>query len=102
MGYEGLLDVLNDAMAQAASGKGRERHVQGEEDFTKQQIVEIGKRLQGNPAAGPLFQAVKKIYESGGLSADRAINELLGAINYIAAAVLIRREELTGSNKVHP
>ena len=89
--YKELNNVFQSAFKQAAYGKGKERHVQGTEPFEEQPIVEIGKRLQNNPAAGPLFQAVKKIYESGMLSKEQAITELYGAINYIAAAIIIRK-----------
>lgn len=97
--YASLQRVLHNAYRQAAVGKGKERHADGEERFEHQQIVEIGKRLQGNAAAGPLFQAVKKIYESGRLDADRAIHELLGAINYCAAAIIIRQAEIQEGEK---
>lgn len=98
-GYEHLNRVLTDAFRQAASGKGKERHALDAEPFEKQQICEIGHRLQGNKAAGPLFQSVKKIYESGRLPADRAIAELYGAINYAAAAILILEAELPSGDR---
>lgn len=42
----------------------------------------------------PLGQAVKKIYESQRLPTKQpAIAELLGAINYIAAAVIVLEEK---------
>ena len=90
--YKELDRVLTSAFTQAASGKGKERHAEENEPFEKQQICEIGRRLQGNRASGPLFQAVKKIYESGRLSPERAIAELYGAINYIAAGILLFEE----------
>ena len=90
--YENLERVLSSAYSQAARGKGKERHAEEDEPFEKQQICEIGRRLQGNPSAGPLFQAVKKIYESGRLPKERAIAELYGAINYIAAGIIIQEE----------
>ena len=101
-GYEHLDRVLTDAFRQAASGKGKERHALGAEPFEKQQICEIGRRLQGNKAAGPLFQAVKKIYESGRLPTGRAIAELYGAINYAAAAILILEADLPGNEEKDP
>jgi len=88
--YASLQHVLDNAFRQASEGKGKERHAEEGEPFEKQQIVEIGRRLQGNPAAGPLFQAVKKIYESGRLDDEKGIHELYGAINYIAAAIILR------------
>lgn len=86
--------LMKGAYSQAAFGKGKERHTDGDgEPFEKQQICEIGKRLSKNPAAGPLFQAVKKIYESGNIDIQKGIHELYGAINYIAAAILILEEK---------
>lgn len=91
--YTELDRVLTASYQQAAAGKGKERHATEHEPFERQQICEIGRRLIGNKAAGPLFQAVKKIYESGRLPRDRAIAELYGAINYAAAAILILESE---------
>jgi len=93
MSYTSLQRILDKAFEQASAGKGKERHATEGEPFEKQQIVEIGKRLKDNPAAGPLFQAVKKIYESGRLDDERGIHELYGAINYIAAAILMREKQ---------
>lgn len=90
--YDILRIILGEAVDQAASGKGKERHAVDGEYFEEQQICEIGRRLSGNPAAGPLFQAVKKIYESGRLKGEAQSYELLGAINYIASAVILLRE----------
>ena len=39
-----------------------------------------------------MFQAVKKIYESVRLPGEAGVRELLGAINYIAAEIIVRRE----------
>ena len=101
--YRELDRVLTEAAEQAAVGKGKERHAEEGEPFEKQQICEIGRRLRGNPAAGPLFQAVKKVYESGRLDAGPAIAELRGAINYIAAAILIIEGDLPkAGSKQHP
>lgn len=91
--YETLERILAEAAEQASKGKGRARHAVDGERFESQQIVEIGKRLQGNIAAGPLFQAVKKVYESGRLSKTAAIEELKGAIVYIAAAIYLHEQQ---------
>ncbi|MBZ0158443.1 MAG: hypothetical protein K8I29_19770 [Alphaproteobacteria bacterium] len=91
--YQQLEGVLSAAFNQASAGKGKERHAEEGEPFEKQQICEIARRLKGHPAAGPLFQAVKKIYESGRLPGQRGIDELLGAIVYISAAVILMEEE---------
>lgn len=90
-GYEPLARVFQDAMQQAATGKGRDRHAYGQEPFTKQLIFEIDNRLSGR-GAYPLGQAVKKIYESRRLDAQAAQEELLGALVYIAAAVIELRQ----------
>lgn len=88
--YVKLADVLNKAYLQAVEGKGKERHA-NENNFEDQPIITISKLLNSND--GPLFQAMKKIQESKRLERDRAINELLGAINYIAAAIIYLEQE---------
>lgn len=93
LAYTELDRVLTAAYSQASSGKGKERHATEHEPFERQQICEIGRRLRNHKAAGPLFQAVKKIYESGRLPRERAIAELYGAINYTAAAILLLEHE---------
>lgn len=83
-GYDALAGVLRQAFAQAASGKGRDRHAQGQpfEDQPMQQLI----RLYGLGFA--LGQAGKKAQEAQRLPRDRAVHELLGAINYLAGAVI--------------
>lgn len=88
-----LSDVLREAYNQAISGKGSERHSYGEENFSEQLICEIARRLSPCSYSGPLYQSVKKIYESTRLQPGAAIRELQGAINYIAAAILLIKEE---------
>lgn len=88
-----LSDVLQEAYNQAISGKGSERHSYGEEKFSEQLICEIARRLSPCSYSGPLYQSVKKIYESTRLHPGAAIRELQGAINYIAAAILLIKEE---------
>jgi len=90
--YNKLATVFQGAFDQASIGKGSERHAKDDEPFEKQKICEITRRLQGSPVGGPLFQAAKKIYESERLPKDRAIAELYGAMNYIAAAIIILEE----------
>lgn len=89
-GYEPLQKVLDSALEQAQSGKGKERHQQGSTPFVYQPICEIG-RMVG--ASGPAFQAIKKTQEAMRLPPDRAIRELLGAINYLAATVILIEEQ---------
>ncbi|SDX89992.1 hypothetical protein SAMN05444336_112103 [Albimonas donghaensis] len=88
-GYEPLAEVLADALAQAADGKGKERHARGDTPFLRQPICEIARMVGPGFATG---QAIKKAQESARLPAGRDEAELLGAINYLAAAVLVLRE----------
>ena len=89
--YDSLYKVLLAAYNQASNGKGKERHqLNDDEPFENQKICEISRRLGSNDYN--LGQAVKKIYESKRLPKDRAIAELLGAINYIAAGIIILEE----------
>lgn len=87
--YESLQGVLMEALYQAQSGKGKERHANDGEPFEDQQICEIARRVG---VGFDLGQAVKKIYESQRLDKDRGVAELLGAINFLAAAVIVMRE----------
>lgn len=88
--YADLNDVLLMAFSQAAKGKGAERHARVGESFKDQPICTITRQLG---IAFPLGQAVKKIYETGHLFNEQdKIAELLGAINYLAAAVIVLRE----------
>jgi hypothetical protein len=84
-GYESLAEVLQRAYNQAAVGKGVERHSAAGEPF-HEQVMQIGAAKFG--VGSLLFQAFKKSEESQRLPHDRAVNELLGAINYLAGAVI--------------
>lgn len=86
-GYEPLAAVFVEAVEQAQRGKGAERHASLGEAFVDQQIVQIGEWLDSNHFE--IGQACKKAIESVRLPTDRARAELLGAINYLAAAVII-------------
>lgn len=87
-GYECLADILDAALMQAAEGKGAERHA-GDRPFATQPMQEIT-RMVG--VGFPLGQAMKKAQEAGTMASrgqtDAARRELLGAINYLAGAVL--------------
>lgn len=83
-GYESLSLVLRRAFLQAAEGKGNERHANGEP--FDEQVMQTGAHRFGVGAL--LFQAFKKSEESQRLPHDRAVAELLGAINYLAGAVI--------------
>lgn len=87
-----LMEVYRQAHAQAMSGKGNSRHAYGTEPFENQLICEMDRRLDGN-GSGPLYQAVKKIYESRRLPPEAAKAELLGALNYTAAAIIRIQEK---------
>jgi hypothetical protein len=84
--YTTLKSVFRHAVEQASHGKGAERHDPNADRFEDQQIVQIGEWLGSNHFA--LGQAVKKAVESARMPPDRARAELLGAINYLAAAVI--------------
>jgi hypothetical protein len=84
-GYESLISVLNMALNQAAAGKGKERHAQGQ-PFEDQPMQRISQLLDS--AEGMRYQIMKKTQESARMEKDAAIRELLGAINYAAGTVI--------------
>jgi hypothetical protein len=90
--YVVLKGVLDDAYAQSSRGKGKQRHANGQ-PFDRQPIMEIG-RMVG--AGGTAFQVLKKTQEAIGMTKrgehEAAERELLGAIVYAAATVLLVRE----------
>lgn len=91
-----LIATLLSAAAQAASGKGLERHGSTERNFESQPIFGIPDLLGEEPGRGwQLGQAMKKIQEAQRFLSTRvdnaprrAVAELLGAIVYTAAAVM--------------
>ncbi|WP_052699114.1 hypothetical protein [Hyphomicrobium sp. 99] len=91
--YDSLVRVLADAHAQASRGKGKERHANGR-PFDRQPIMELGRMYGPGFAAG---QAAKKAQEAMGMVArghrNAAVFELLGSINYLAACVMLIREQ---------
>lgn len=90
-GYEHLAAVLKDAYAQAAFGKGKERHA-NDLPFDHQPMQTIS-RLLGNPT-GMTYQVCKKVVEEMNMK-DRAARrrELLGAIVYLAGVVVYEDNE---------
>lgn len=84
--YTALSGILVEAYKQASEGKGKERHVHREEPFDEQLIC-ILERLGLTFCEG---QAVKKIIEA---HFTGNIVDLLGAINYISAAIIVKREQ---------
>lgn len=84
-GYESLARVLLDALQQAAQGKGRDRHAAPGQPFDEQPMQTIVGLFGPGFALG---QAAKKLHESQRLTPQAARAELLGAIVYIAGAVV--------------
>jgi hypothetical protein len=83
-GYDSLAVVLKRAFDQASAGKGRERHANAL-PFDQQPMQTIAGLVGCGFLAG---QAIKKIQEARNLPPGRDVAELLGAINYIAGAVI--------------
>jgi hypothetical protein len=86
--YDALRDVLNEAYEQATEGKGKERHAAGR-DFTEQPILAIPRLLQDDEGIAHIYQAIKKLQESMRLPPAMRRKERLGAINYIAASIML-------------
>ena len=99
-GFESLFSILKEAHDQAAFGKGQERHGQGL-PYGAQPMQTISFIMRGSQ--GILWQAIKKIQEANGKLDDARLNgdpemiklakrfarrELLGAINYVAGALI--------------
>jgi hypothetical protein len=88
--YASLQSILAEAYQQASQGKGRERHQRGDAPFDQQPIMTIG-RVVGH--GFQLGQVMKKTDEAAGMldrgERQAARRELLGAIVYLAAAVLM-------------
>lgn len=83
-GYEDLIDVLVLALDQAQNGKGHARHGCAL-SFSEQPIMKLCD-LYGRGFA--LGQAGKKLQESQRMDKDAATREMLGAIVYIAGAII--------------
>lgn len=83
--YDSLRRVLDAAYTQAAEGKGAQRHGQNR-PFEDQPMQQISTLLGGH--TGLLYQAMKKTQESVRLDKGAAVQELLGAIVYLAGAIL--------------
>ena len=93
-GYEKLGEILRLALHQAAYGKGLVRHANGK-PFHQQPICEITRQVG---IGFPLGQAMKKIQESRRLDSGASAAELLGAINYLAASMIVEHET-AGANQ---
>lgn len=92
-GYEALQSVLIAALEQASLGKGKERHA-NDEPFHQQEICSEAKKLG---LGAPAFQVRKKTREAIRLAErgyqELAVEDLLGAINYAAAMVIVIQGE---------
>ena len=97
-GYESLGSVLQRAHDQAAHGKGAQRHGQGQ-SFDSQPMQQLI-ALYGVGFA--LGQAGKKAQESQRMDKDAAVRELLGAINYLAGAVIYMENNRPSIELGHP
>lgn len=88
--HASLERVFALAVEQSKSGKGADRHGNGE-DLDNQPIFTLNRPLGTNH--GALFQVLKKTTESAKLAStgrvEMAKNELLGAMVYAAAAYLL-------------
>ena len=92
-GYESLAKVLQRALNRAQSGKGKKRHAGAAARFEDQPMFTIVRDLNGGPRM-PLFQAMKKIMESGVIADPvKATDELADAIIYIASSIMIYGKE---------
>lgn len=92
--YSSLKRVLDMAYEQASSGKGKERHANND-TFESQPICQIP-RYQGS-IDFVTGQAIKKCLEVTKLpTVEAKVRELLGAINYIAAGIIVLQEGSDG------
>ena len=89
-GYESLFNVFVNAMRQAAEGKGKARHANGQ-PFERQPTCLDARELG---IGFPVGQARKKALEAVRLEGMHRVHELLGAINYLGIAVVVERERL--------
>lgn len=93
-GYYSLAAVFQRAFEQASGGKGKERHANNL-PFDQQPMQTIAAAHGVGFLTG---QAAKKSQEALGLPHDRKIAELLGAMNYLAGAVIF----LEGQRPANP
>ena len=92
--YLALKTILLMAYDRAAKTKGLERHSDGQ-PFEQQDICQELRIFKSVSPA--LFQARKKIKESIRLDNKGGINELLDAMVYLSAAVIVMREMANGN-----
>ena len=95
--YETLMSVLMDAYAQASSGKGLHRHSDGQ-PFEEQDMQRI---IEATSIDFALGQAIKKMLEArrGEIRLPTKRAELLGAIVYIAGAIVAIDKQISSSKE---
>lgn len=95
-GYKKLAEVLQEALDQAQSGKGKERHAT-DNAYEDQLMCATQRLLKDHPCGGLAYQVIKKTVESGRLlktkGKEAAQKELQGAINYLGGMHIIYEEE---------
>jgi hypothetical protein len=88
-GYEPLANVLIQALNQSQYGKGKQCHANGL-PFLQQPIMTRAREVG---EGGLAFQSMKKILEAFNCKDNsRAVEDMLGAIVYVAAQALLRQE----------
>lgn len=94
--YDELARILNEAFAQASTGKGRQRHAHspvGLRPWHEQPILANARQVG---PAGPAMQTMKKSQEAIAMASrgdyDSAIAEFYGAIVYAAATIKVLEE----------
>jgi phosphoribosyl-ATP pyrophosphohydrolase len=88
--YAPLIDVFSRSLAQAGLGKGMRRHGHTHARWIEQPMFTIRDHVG---SGFPLGQAIKKIIEAQHLDHGKAIDELLGAINYVASEIVALAKE---------
>ena len=97
-GYEVLEDVLQEAYEQAACGKGKKCHADSE-PFQEQEIMQNARAVGIGFPAGQARKKIREAVRCHTENPERAIEDLLGAINYAAATILFVRERQRDKNK---
>jgi hypothetical protein len=98
-GYEPLANVLMAALDQSQYGKGKQCHANNL-PFLQQPIMTRAREVG---EGGLAFQSMKKILEAFNCKEhSRAVEDMLGAIVYVAAQVLLRYEQGHREDDLYP
>ncbi|MGH2959481.1 MAG: hypothetical protein ACRDKE_07730 [Solirubrobacterales bacterium] len=92
-GYEPLAQILDDALEQAQTGKGHERHAEDGQPWLEQPVFDIPRALEEFGPGVSAGQFAKKMHEAWRLPHPARRREILGAINSLAALVRLADEE---------